>query len=101
MRWPRAAWAHLPAAAWAAVVEATSGVCPLTPLENHFRRLAGGAPYEGDFVTRHLLLVIYPEGLTSSAQRFLAGLVVAVNAAVYAVAAFRRRARFKPGPSER
>ena len=91
LRWPRAAWVHLPAAVWAAFVEATSGLCPLTPLENNFRRLAGGAPYAGDFVARHLLRLIYPEGLTSSTQRFLAGLVVAVNVAVYAVVIGRAR----------
>ena len=98
-RWPRAAWFHLPAAAWAAFVEATNEVCPLTPLENHFSRLAGRAPYEGDFVTLYLLRVVYPEGLTASTQWFLAGLVVAVNAAVYATAALRRRRHLRPGGS--
>ncbi len=90
-RWPRAGWIHLPAAAWAAFVELTNRTCPLTPLENHFAQLAGRAPYEGDFVTRYLLRVIYPEGLTVSSERLLAGLVVFVNATVYAVAALRRR----------
>ena len=30
-RWPRLVWAHLPALAWGGWVEASAGVCPLTP----------------------------------------------------------------------
>ena len=40
---PRIAIVHLPAAAWAAWVEFTGRICPLTPLENEFRRAAGAA----------------------------------------------------------
>ena len=45
LAWRHPAWslAHLPAAAWAAWVEWTASICPLTPLENHWRRLAGEA----------------------------------------------------------
>ena len=38
LRFPRAAWFHLPAAVWGAWVEWTDTLCPLTPLENHLRR---------------------------------------------------------------
>ena len=37
LRWPRAAWFHLPAALWGAGIEFVQGICPLTPLENHLR----------------------------------------------------------------
>ena len=38
---PLIAFVHLPAAAWAAWVEFSGTICPLTPLENHWRRGAG------------------------------------------------------------
>jgi hypothetical protein len=47
LRWPRLAWLHLPCAAWGVLIEATGGICPLTPLEQQLR-LAGGDPgYSG------------------------------------------------------
>ena len=92
MKWPRVAWAHAPAAAWGAVVELTGWVCPLTPLEQLLRERAGGSAYQGDFVARYLLPVLYPEGLTRDAQIALGIAVLALNGAVY-VAAFRKRSR--------
>ena len=92
MKWPRVAWAHAPAAAWAAVVELTGWVCPLTPLEQLLRERAGASAYQGDFVARYLLPVLYPEGLTRDAQIALGVAVLALNGAVY-VAAFRKRSR--------
>ena len=96
-RWPRAAWVHLPAAAWGALVELLGWECPLTPLENRFRRLAGGAPYEGDFLTRYLVAVIYPEHLTAATQIVLGGVVIVGNVAVYALAIHRRKTRAHDG----
>jgi len=49
LRWPRLAWLHLPAATWGAGIEFAGGICPLTPLENHWRRLAGEQGYAGGF----------------------------------------------------
>lgn len=92
LRWPHLAWVHVPCAAWGAVVSFAGWVCPLTPLENHFRQQAGEAGYSGDFVARYLLPVLYPEGLTREAQVVLGALVVVVNTAVYA-AAWRRAHR--------
>ena len=94
LRWPRVAWLHLPAAAWGAVVELMGWVCPLTPLENWLRS-RGGVPYQGDFVARYLLPVIYPENLSPFRQRILGAVVIAANLAVYAVVLRRRR---PPGP---
>ncbi|MBI5938539.1 MAG: DUF2784 domain-containing protein [Betaproteobacteria bacterium] len=90
-RWPRLAWLHLPAAAWGALVEIAGIVCPLTPLENHFRQLAGETAYAGDFIGRYLLAVIYPTGLTRPVQIGLGLLAVAINLAVYAWAIRRLR----------
>lgn len=92
LRWPRAAWLHLPAAAWGAGIELTGGICPLTPLENRLRELAGQAGFDGGFVEHYLLASIYPDGLTRETQVVLGLAVVAVNVAVYA-AAWRRRRR--------
>lgn len=94
LRWPRAAWAHLPAAAWGAGIELAGGVCPLTPLENRLRDLAGQAGYDGGFVEHYLLASIYPDGLTRETQVVVGLAVVAVNVLVYAgVWRRRRRAR--------
>ena len=83
LRWPVVAWLHVPAAAWGAFVELTGRICPLTPLENQLRALAGRAAYEGDFVGRYLLPVLYPAGLTLQAQAWLGAAVIAANAAIY------------------
>jgi hypothetical protein len=89
---PVVAWAHVPAALWGAGIEFTGGICPLTPLENALRARAGVAAYEGDFVARYLLPVLYPEGLTREAQLVLGAAVVVVNAVLYGIA-LRARAR--------
>jgi len=91
LRWPRAAWAHLPAAAWGAGIEFAGGVCPLTPLENRLRELAGQAGYEGGFVEHYLLAWLYPDGLTREIQVALGLAVVIFNVAVYATVWLRRR----------
>ena len=80
---PRIAWLHLPAVAWAAYVEFSATICPLTPLENALRRRAGAAGYDGGFIEHYVIPVIYPAGLTPSIQVAIGGLVVAVNVAFY------------------
>jgi hypothetical protein len=91
----RYALVHLPALAWAAWVEFTGRLCPLTPLENRLRRSAGEAGYEGGFVEHYLLPILYPPGLTPATQAWLGAILVAINLVVYAVAIglWRRRAR--------
>jgi hypothetical protein len=79
----RVAWVHLPALAWGVWIELSGGICPLTPLENHLRRLGGEAEYGGDFVGHYLLPVLYPQGLGRGIQAALAAGVLALNAAVY------------------
>lgn len=94
LRWPRAAMVHLPFAAWGIAIELGQWVCPLTPLENRLRRLAGEAGYEGGFVAHYVLPVLYPDGLTPRVSLVLAALVLGVNAVVYgAVLRLRRRRR--------
>jgi hypothetical protein len=91
IRWPRMAFVHLPAAVWGAVVEIFGWICPLTPLENNFRLLAGESSYSGDFIARYLIPVIYPENLTTTIQQVLGGLVIAVNIIFYSIAIQKHR----------
>ena len=93
LRWPRLAWLHLPAAAWGVAVEMLGWICPLTPLENHFRGLAGSGAYAGGFVERYLVPLIYPEALNRSDQFLLGAIVVGVNLLAYTLAWLRRRDR--------
>jgi hypothetical protein len=90
-RWPALAWIHLPAAVWGIAIEWAGAVCPLTPLENQLRRLSGQEPYAGDFVARYVVPVLYPAGLTRTAQVVLGLLALAVNVVVYALLLTRRR----------
>ena len=88
---PWIALAHLPAAAWAAWVELSASICPLTPLENRWRRAAGEAGYEGGFVEHYLMPVLYPAGLTPRLQLALGIALILVNALFYVLACRRAR----------
>ena len=72
-------WLHLPALAWGVWIEASGNICPLTPLENHYRELAGQTTYGEGFVTHYLAPIIYPSGLTRSTQFVIMGILIAVN----------------------
>lgn len=92
-RRPRLAWVHVPAAIWGALIEFLGWICPLTPLENHFRRLAGDAGYAGGFIEHYLIPVIYPAGLTPAIQVALGIAVLAVNGVAYGMLLRRLRTR--------
>lgn len=93
IRKPVVAFFHLPAVVWGAVVEICSFTCPLTPLENYFRRLAGQNEYGGDFLAQYLLALIYPENLTPALQKLLGGLVILINIVFYTLAVKKYRSR--------
>ena len=84
LRWPRVVWIHLPCAAWGALVELAGWICPLTPLEQHFRERAGVGTYATSFLEHYLVPLLYPGALTRAVQIGLGVGVVALNAAVYA-----------------
>ena len=84
-RWPRLAWLHVPAVLWGAYAELSGTICPLTPLENRLRALAGEAGYTQGFIEHYLLPLIYPAALTREVQLALGAAVVAVNALLYAL----------------
>jgi hypothetical protein len=91
LEWPRVAWVHLGCAAYGFLIAAIGWVCPLTPLENRLRGLAGEGEYEGSFIRHYLIPLLYPEPYPRWLGGVLAAVVVAVNAAVYAAVIARRR----------
>ncbi|MCP5277817.1 MAG: DUF2784 domain-containing protein [Thiobacillus sp.] len=93
---PRLAWLHVPAVAWGAAVELMGWYCPLTPLENHFLRLAGESGYPGDFIGHHLLAAIYPAGLSREVQVLLGVAVLIFNGTIYFLLARRLRGQDRP-----
>jgi hypothetical protein len=83
-RWRRVLILHLAAVVWAVIVEVFGLLCPLTPLENRFRRMAGQEGYETDFIDRYIMQLLYPENLTRETQILLGCAVLAINVLVYA-----------------
>jgi hypothetical protein len=107
LRWPRLAWAHVPAAIWGIFTEYAGVICPLTPLEIALRRQGGEAGYSGDFIQHYVTTVLYPSGLTREVQIGLGTFALVLNAGLYwqVVVRYRRRrpsARIaseeRPGP---
>lgn len=88
------AWLHLPTVTWGIWIEWSGSICPLTPLENHFRKLAYGHGYQGGFIEHYLLPLIYPGELTMALQWVLGGLLLAVNISVY-IFVFHARKKMK------
>jgi hypothetical protein len=96
-RWPRAAWVHLPAAAWGTLIELAGWICPLTPIENQLRSRAGDAGYAGGFIEHYLIPVVYPAGLTRELQILLGIAALAVNVLAYGGLWWRTRRRRSRG----
>ena len=91
LKWRRVIWLHIPAIAWGAYIELSGNLCPLTPLENHYRELAGQSTYGEGFITHYLGPVIYPANFTRGWQFFALGVLLAVNAIGYGLYLRRRR----------
>ena len=82
---------HLAALAWGTIIMGLGLICPLTPLENMLRQLAGQKGYQGGFIEHYVFGLIYPDGLTRPIQMALTGALVAGNVAVYTILYLRRR----------
>src|SRR5437764_15357994 len=63
-RWRWLVALHLPALACGCCVEVSHSICPLTPLENHFRQLGVVAWYTGGLLAQYLVVVLYTSRLT-------------------------------------
>ena len=92
-RFPWVAIAHIPAVLWGIYIELSGNICPLTPIENRLRHMAGETGYTGGFIEHYLMPVIYPHGLTREIQFVLAGLVIIVNLSAYGWLIYRRFGR--------
>jgi hypothetical protein len=85
------AWLHVPSVLWSAFVNLFSQVCPLTPLENRFRYLAGQAGYEGGFIQHYIAPLVYP-GVMPERWGLIAGFSVLIwNVLVYTLVVTQRR----------
>jgi uncharacterized membrane protein len=94
-RWPKTIVPHALAALWAALMVATPVDCPLTTLQQEFRRLAGQAPLHGGFVEVYIKGRLYPPDRTGLAQ-IVVGIVVAGSWTGLA-ARHHRQSRGRPG----
>ena len=97
LRWAWAPFVHLPALGWAAYLELSSGTCPLTPLENSLRQAAGESSYSSSFIEHYLVPLVYPPGLTTGAQVWLAAGLLLLNGMLYGYVLARRRAPHRLG----
>ena len=91
LKWPKVLWVHAPAAIWGVLIEYAGWVCPLTPLENHLRALAGEAGYSGDFIEHYILRALYPQGLTPTIRYVLGTFALLVNVLAYTIVIKKRR----------
>ena len=83
LKWRRVVWVHVPAVLWAALVEFTGWICPLTPLENVLREKGGARSYSAGFIEHYIMPVLYPSSLTRQVQIALGVSVLAINFVVY------------------
>ena len=74
---------HLPALSWGIYMELTNSICPLTYLENWFLYQGGLATYSDNFIKNYILMIVYPEGLTSDIQIILGFTLIAINILIY------------------
>ena len=85
------AWLHVPSVLWSSFVNLFSHVCPLTPIENRFRHLAGEAGYEEGFIQHYVAPLVYPGGMPRRMELIAGYSVLIWNAFVYAFVVLRRR----------
>jgi hypothetical protein len=92
-RWPKVAWLHGPALAWGTWITFTQRPCPLTAVEDHFRRAAGEAGVERSFIEDRLLGFVYPQGLSEGHWLALGAALVLANLVLYTIAWRARSAK--------
>jgi hypothetical protein len=83
LKWRQMLYLHIPAAIWGALIEFQGWICPLTPLEQHFRQAGGQLVYSGGFVEHYVEPIVYPAGLTREMQIFFGIVVIAINLMTY------------------
>ena len=83
IKWQKMAFLHLPCALWGVLIAFGGWICPLTPLEMHFRQVTGQAGYAGRFVDQYVMPIGYPAGLTRGMQIAFGVAILTVNLLVY------------------
>lgn len=96
-RWPRVAWAHVPAFLWGGAIGLFGWICPLTYLENDLRSKGAAEGYATSFVEEYVVPLVYPERLFGGFPRsgfiVIGVLIFALNAVIY----WRLSTRLRPG----
>ncbi|HDP88430.1 MAG TPA: DUF2784 domain-containing protein [Thioalkalivibrio sp.] len=92
-------WAllHVPVFVWGAMVNLMHWVCPLTPVEQQLRRLAGEEGCVGGFIAHYVGAVVYPDVPAERLGLLLGLAALAWNAGVYAFVWRWRRRRLLRG----
>lgn len=80
---PAWAWLHVPAVLWSSLVNLASWTCPLTPVEQGYRKRAGEA-YEGGFIEHYVGSLVYPGGMPRRLELVAGTSILAWNALLYA-----------------
>ena len=94
----RIVWFHVPAVIWAALMEFSGWICPITPLEEWLReKTISGSGY----IEPYIMPILYPENLTRPVQFVLGAGVLLLNIFAYRMLIFRNntdpsRSRVKP-----
>ncbi len=83
LKWRWLIFMHLPALIWAVLLEFQGWLCPLTPVEQALRQMAGQQGYEGGFIQHYILPIIYPPALQQDIQFILGVLLILINVIIY------------------
>ena len=86
---PKLSWVHIPAAVWGMLISLVGWICPLTPLENYFRRIAGAQGYAGSFIDHYIMPIIYPSGLTRELAIGIGVFVLLWNGLFYSILVYK------------
>ena len=96
--WKKIIWFHIPAVIWAALIEFSGWICPITPLEEWLReKTISGSGY----IEPYIMPILYPENLTRPVQFVLGAGVLLINIFAYRMLVFpkatdSRHSRVKP-----
>jgi len=74
---------HVPSIIYAAYIELSHSICPLTYLENWFLNKAGITSYPSSFIEQYLISIVYPNHLTVELQFYLGLLLIFTNIVIY------------------
>jgi hypothetical protein len=93
LKWLKLVYFHIPAAVWGVYIEFSGGICPLTPLENWLRLHSGQLGYEGGFIERYIIPVLYPVNLTRDVQMVLGVTALLINVLAYTLLVLQLKRR--------